>query len=141
MLDPELDQTRLEAAGGEGRAVVRAERQLAGFDAVDGGGAFDDRDRLVGAATQLEAPADDLARVQQSMIAIRYVQPCSATQTLDMSSCHSCRGRSTLKKPGRLRRSSGRRRWISFRSRITRSTRLRLTAIPSLRRTKAQIIR
>jgi hypothetical protein len=58
-----------------------------------------------------------------------------------MSSCHNCRGRSTRKKPGRLRRSSGRRRWISFRSRITLSTRLRLTGTPSLRRTKAQIIR
>jgi hypothetical protein len=51
-----------------------------------------------------------ISRVQQSMIAFKYVQPCSATQTLDMSSCHSCRGRSTRKKPGRLRRSSGRRR-------------------------------
>src|SRR6266516_2815136 len=54
-----------------------------------------------------------------------------------MSSCHSCRGRSTRKKPGRLRRSNGRRRWISFRSRSTRSTRLRLTGLPSLRRTNA----
>ena len=39
-----------------------------------------------------------------------------------MSSCHSCRGRSTRKKPGRFLRSVGRRRWISCRSRITRST-------------------
>jgi hypothetical protein len=54
-----------------------------------------------------------------------------------MSSCQSRRGRSTPKKPGRLRRSSGRRRWISFRSRITRNTRLRLTATPSRRRTNA----
>jgi hypothetical protein len=58
-----------------------------------------------------------------------------------MSSCHSCRGRSTRKKPGRLLRSSGRRRWISFRSRITRSTRLRFTGMPSRRRTNAQTIR
>ena len=75
------------------------------------------------------------------MIAIRYVQPCSATQTEVRSSCHSCRGRATRKKPGRFLRSSGRRRWISFRSRITRSTRLRLTAIPSLPRTNAVTIR
>jgi hypothetical protein len=82
-----------------------------------------------------------ISRVQQSMIAFRYVQPCSATQTEVMSSCHSCLGRSTRKKPGRLRRSSGRRRWMSFRSRITRSTRLRLTGTPSLRRTNAVTIR
>ena len=42
---------------------------------------------------------------------------------------------------GRLRRSSGHRRWISFRSRITLSTRLPLTAIPRRRRTKAVTIR
>jgi hypothetical protein len=82
-----------------------------------------------------------ISRVQQSTIAIRYVQPCSATQTEVRSSCQSWCGRSTRKKPGRLRRSSGRRRWISFRSRMTLSTRLRFTAAPSRRRTKAQIIR
>jgi anti-anti-sigma factor len=50
-------------------------------------------------------------------------------------------GRSTLKTPGLRRRASTGRRWISFCSRITRSTRLRLTATPSERRTKQQIIR
>ena len=50
-----------------------------------------------------------------------------------MSRCHSCPGRSTLKNPGRRRRGSCVRRWISLRSRITRSTRLRLIARPSLR--------
>jgi len=82
-----------------------------------------------------------ISRVLQSIAAIRYVQPCSATQTEVMSSCQSWPGRSTRKKPGRLRRCSGRRRWISFRSRITRSTRLRLTAIPSRPRTNAVTIR
>jgi hypothetical protein len=41
--------------------LVRAERQLAGVDAVRGDGAFDDRDRFVGPAAQLELPGDDLA--------------------------------------------------------------------------------
>ncbi len=42
--------------------------------------------------------------------------------------------------PGRRRRGSLTRRWISFRSRITRSTRLRFTARPSLRATQAVTI-
>src|SRR5437764_13541403 len=54
MLDPELDQPGLEAAGGEGGAVVGAERQLARFDAVQGDGTVDDGDRFVGAAAQAE---------------------------------------------------------------------------------------
>src|SRR5438876_7431706 len=61
MPDPELDQARLEAAGGEGRAVVGAERQLAGLDPVQCDRTLDDRDRLVGAAAQAELPGDDLA--------------------------------------------------------------------------------
>src|SRR6266536_803445 len=44
-----------------GRGVVRSERQLAGLEPVRGGGAFDERDRLVGAAAQLQLPGDDLA--------------------------------------------------------------------------------
>ena len=51
------------------------------------------------------------------------------------------RGPATRKKPGRVRRSSGRRRRIGFRARSTRSTRLRLTGRPSLRRTNAVTIR
>src|SRR5229473_8087678 len=45
-----------------------------------------------------------ISRVQQSMIAFRYTQPWSATQTLVMSRCQSWPGRSTLKTPGRRRR-------------------------------------
>src|SRR3954468_4218694 len=61
MLDPELAEAGAEAASGEGGAVVGAEHGLARLHPVGGGGAVDDRDRFVGAAAQLEAPADDLA--------------------------------------------------------------------------------
>src|SRR5215208_7592319 len=46
----------------KGRAVVASEHELAWFDGVHGGGVFDDGDRFVGAAAELEAPADDLTR-------------------------------------------------------------------------------
>jgi hypothetical protein len=59
--DPELGQARLEAAGGEGGAVVAPEDELARLDPVDGRGFLDHRDRFVGAAAQLELPGDDLA--------------------------------------------------------------------------------
>src|SRR5262249_40020379 len=58
--DAELVELRLEATSGEGGAVVRAERKLALLDRVGGGGAFDERDRFVGAAAQLQVPGDDL---------------------------------------------------------------------------------
>src|SRR3989442_13127599 len=61
MRDPELDQARLEAASGEGRAVVGAERQLAGLDPAQRARTLDNSDRLVGAAAQAELPRDDLA--------------------------------------------------------------------------------
>src|SRR5712691_2972590 len=61
VVDAELGEPAAEAARGEGRAVVRAERQLARFDAVQRDGRFDDGDRFVGAAAQLELPGDDLA--------------------------------------------------------------------------------
>ncbi len=61
VLDPELAESRAEAAGGEGRAVVAPEHELARLDPVQGGRLFDDRDRLVGAAAQLQSPGDDLA--------------------------------------------------------------------------------
>src|SRR6266571_807425 len=61
MPDPELGQARLEAAGGEGGAVVAAEHELARLDPVHGCGAFDNGDRFVGAAALLELPGDDLA--------------------------------------------------------------------------------
>jgi hypothetical protein len=43
-VDPELGEPRSEAAGGEGRAVVRAARELAGLDAVHSDGVLDDGD-------------------------------------------------------------------------------------------------
>ncbi len=43
-----------EAGGGESRAVVRSEGELAGLDAVQGCGLFDERDRFVGAAAELK---------------------------------------------------------------------------------------
>jgi hypothetical protein len=46
MLDGELVEPAAEAAGGEGRAVVRAEGQLARFDVVQRGGAFYEGDRF-----------------------------------------------------------------------------------------------
>ena len=44
--DPELGELRAEAAGGEGRAVVAAEDELAGLDPVHGGGLVDERRSL-----------------------------------------------------------------------------------------------
>src|SRR6266536_2942842 len=61
VLDAELAEAGAEAAGGEGGAVVAAEHELARFDAVQRDGAFDDRDRFVGAAPEFELPGDDLA--------------------------------------------------------------------------------
>src|SRR5947209_16247548 len=58
VLDSELGEPRAKAASGEGGPVIRAECQLAWLDRVDRGGAFDQRDRFVGAATQLKLPAD-----------------------------------------------------------------------------------
>src|SRR5262249_30536719 len=54
MADPELGEFLLEAAGGEGGAVVAAGRRLAPLDRVHERGACDDRDRFVGAAPELE---------------------------------------------------------------------------------------
>src|SRR4051794_7826065 len=59
--DAELGELRAEAAGGEGRAVVAPEHEPALLDPVHRCCSFDNGDRLVGAAAQLEAPADDLA--------------------------------------------------------------------------------
>ena len=61
MPDAEPGEPAAEAAGGEGRAVVRAEHELARLDAVQRDGTFDDGDRFVGAAAQLELPGDDPA--------------------------------------------------------------------------------
>ena len=136
--DPELGEPRPEAAGGEGGAVVASRaRARPARSRASAAARSTTRDRFVGAAAQLELPGDDLAGAavdDRDQVAPAVLGDPDAV----MSSCHSCRGRSTRKKPGRFRRSSGRRRWISFRSRITRSTRLRLTATPSLRRTNAQ---
>src|SRR5262249_58857380 len=62
MADPELGEFLLEAAGGEGGAVVAAGRRLARLDRVHERGACDDGDRFVGATPELELPGDDLAR-------------------------------------------------------------------------------
>ena len=57
-----------------------------------------------------------ISRVQQSMIAFRYVQPCSATQIEVMSSCQSCRAARRRRSRAACAGAIGRRRWISFRS-------------------------
>jgi len=54
VLDPQLGEPSSEAAGGEGGAVVAAKHQLARLDPRHGGRLFDDRDRLIGAAAQLQ---------------------------------------------------------------------------------------
>jgi hypothetical protein len=61
--DPEPGEDELEGSGGEGGAVVSAERELARLDLPFGCCSLDERDRLLGAAAQLEVPADDLSRV------------------------------------------------------------------------------
>ena len=138
--DPELGELCAEAAGGEGRAVVAPEHELARLDPVDRGGSLDDRDRFVGAAAQRELPADDLAgaavddRVQIAPAVLGdpdrgHVELPQLPRPLDPEEA------------GPLAALQGRRRWISFRSRITRSTRLRLTGRPSFRRTNAATIR
>ena len=80
--DTLLGQARLEAAGGEGRAVVRAERQLALLDPIRGGAASSTSVIASSARQRTDRCHATSARVQQSMIAIRYVQPCSPTQIL-----------------------------------------------------------
>jgi hypothetical protein len=59
--DAVLGEPLAEAAAGEGRAVVGAERQRVGLAPTSSDGVVDERDRFVGAAAQLERPADDLA--------------------------------------------------------------------------------
>src|SRR5262249_58885419 len=54
--DPELGELLLEAAGGEGGAVVAAGRRLAPLDRVHQRGAGGDRRRLLGAAPQPALP-------------------------------------------------------------------------------------
>src|SRR5919204_153314 len=62
MRDTQAGEHELERAGGEGGAVVAAERQAARRDAARGDGMLDQGDRLLRAAAQLQMPADDLAR-------------------------------------------------------------------------------
>jgi hypothetical protein len=104
---PSSASLSLNARGGKG-GPIGAERELASCDPAHGRGPLDELDPLSGAAAQLELPGDSL--VLESIAAIRWHQPCSATHTLVMSSWQSCRGRSTRKKLGRLGRASGRRR-------------------------------
>jgi hypothetical protein len=62
MADAEPAQRLPEAAGGEGRAIVAAEGELAGLDRVRRGGADDQLFRFDRPAAELELPGDDLAR-------------------------------------------------------------------------------
>ena len=57
VFNPELGEPCAEAAGGEGGAVIAPEDELAGLDPVRLGCLFDDGDRFVGAAAQLEKRA------------------------------------------------------------------------------------
>ena len=66
--DPELGEPAAEAAGGEGRAVVRCRGRARPVGCVAGNGVVDDGDRLVGAAAKPRLQAT-ISRVQQSMIA------------------------------------------------------------------------
>jgi hypothetical protein len=61
MADAAPREGELEVAGGEGGAVVGSQRERAGPDAAGRGGRLDERDRFLGAATELDVPADDLA--------------------------------------------------------------------------------
>src|SRR5215210_8270604 len=60
MRDPQVREDGLERACGERRAVVGAERQRPGRDAAFGDRVLDQGDALLGAAPELEVPADDL---------------------------------------------------------------------------------
>jgi len=60
--DSTFGEPGAEAAAGEGRAIVGAERQRSRLDATRGDGGVDERRRFLAAAAQLERPADDLAR-------------------------------------------------------------------------------
>ena len=80
----------------------------------------------------LRCRADEAIAVVEQAVATHGIQPGELVLGTDNGSAFTAR---------RFRRSSGRRRWISFRSRITRSTRLRLTGRPSRRETNAVTIR
>jgi hypothetical protein len=100
----------------------------------------DEGDRLVGAAAELELPADDLAGA-----AVDHRHQVRPPVLGDPDRGHvelpQLPGPLDPEHAGRFRRSNGRRRWISFRSRITRSIRLRLTGVPSRCRPNALTIR
>ena len=49
-----LVESVVEASAGEGAAVVGAERERLGLDAMGGDGVVDELDRLLGAAAELE---------------------------------------------------------------------------------------
>jgi len=147
--DAEAREDELERAGGERRAVVGAQRERPRREAAHGDGVLDERDRLGGAAAQLEVPADDLARAavdrgHQVAPAVlgdpdrRHVQvpelvrprhgeeagpptPVEPAAALDQA-------------PLKDNQTDGYRMVTALVVRMTRSTRLRLTARPSLRR-------
>jgi hypothetical protein len=114
--------------------------ELAGLDAVHGGGVFDDGDRVVGAAAQGELPADDLAgaavddRVQVRPAVLgdpdaRHVElpdlprPLDAEEAWPLAPLEWAAALDQLAFPHHPR------------------TRLRLTGTPSFRRTNAVTIR
>ena len=61
MADAELGEPLPEAAGGERRAIVAAERELAGLDRVGGRRPEDQLLRFDRSAAELQLPGDDLA--------------------------------------------------------------------------------
>ena len=60
--DPTVGEMAAEASAGELRAVVGAERELAGLDMAHGERVLETVDRLLGSSSEVECPGGDLAR-------------------------------------------------------------------------------
>jgi hypothetical protein len=63
-----LGQARFETLRGEGGAVIGAERELARLEPVSSCRAFDQLNRLVGAAAQCELPVDDRDQIDPAVL-------------------------------------------------------------------------
>ena len=86
--DAELAELLAEATAGESAAVVGAERQRPCFD--DAAATAAATSSIASSVRQRSSRLQPtISRVQQSIAAFRYVQPCSATQTEVMSKCQS----------------------------------------------------